>query len=81
MLTIRFLYSPVTIAIGLMIFFPKIICLLIIFFSKVSFDRIIIVDGCISIIALIYAIITGKFFFPFLFFLVKNKDLMHIVDM
>ncbi|VDO27401.1 unnamed protein product [Onchocerca flexuosa] len=60
MLSIRLLYSPVTIAIGLMIFFPKSIYLLIIFFSKVSFCRAMIVDGIISFIALTYACITGS---------------------
>lgn len=59
MLSIRVLYSPVTITIGLMIFFPKIIYLLIIFYSKVSFYRAVIVDGGISFLALIYACITG----------------------
>ncbi|KAM3717346.1 hypothetical protein ACO02O_01404 [Dirofilaria immitis] len=59
MLSIRLLYSPVTIAIGLMIFFPKSIYLLIIFFSKVSFCRTMIVDGIISFVTLIYACITG----------------------
>lgn len=62
MLSIRVLYSPVTIAIGLMIFIPKIIYLLIIFFSKVSFCRAVIVDGSIFFIALIYAFITGLSF-------------------
>ncbi|KAL3985303.1 putative integral membrane protein [Acanthocheilonema viteae] len=59
-LSIRALYSPVTIAIGLMIFFPKIIYLLIIFYSKVSFWRAVIVDGGISFLALTYAFITGS---------------------
>ncbi|KAK6108198.1 putative integral membrane protein [Brugia pahangi] len=58
-LSIRVLYSPVTIAIGLMIFFPKSIYLLIIFTSKVSFCRAAIVDGSISFLALTYACITG----------------------
>ncbi|VDM06642.1 unnamed protein product [Wuchereria bancrofti] len=58
-LSIRVLYSPVTIAIGLMIFFPKSIYLLIIFISKVSFCRAAIVDGSISFLALTYACITG----------------------
>uniref|UniRef100_A0A0R3RX05 UDP-N-acetylglucosamine transferase subunit ALG14 n=1 Tax=Elaeophora elaphi TaxID=1147741 RepID=A0A0R3RX05_9BILA len=60
MLSIRMLYSPVTVVIGLMIFFPKIIYLLIIFSSKVSFYRAVIVDGGISFLALIYACITGS---------------------
>ncbi|EFO28115.1 hypothetical protein LOAG_00374 [Loa loa] len=60
MLSIRVLYSPVTIAIGLMIFFPKSIYLLIIFISKVSFYRAAIVDGGISFLALTYACITGS---------------------
>ncbi|CAG9539324.1 unnamed protein product [Cercopithifilaria johnstoni] len=60
MLSIRALYSPVTIVIGLTIFFPKIIYLLIIFYSKVSFYRAVIVDGGISFLALTYACITGS---------------------
>uniref|UniRef100_A0A915PR32 UDP-N-acetylglucosamine transferase subunit ALG14 n=1 Tax=Setaria digitata TaxID=48799 RepID=A0A915PR32_9BILA len=58
-LSIRLLYSPVTITVGLMIFFPKIIYLLSIFSSEVSFYRTVIVDGVISFVALIYACITG----------------------
>ncbi|VDK84691.1 unnamed protein product [Litomosoides sigmodontis] len=54
-LSIRVLYSPVTIAIGLMIFFTKIIYLLIIFYSKVHMHTLFftIFQRLISVITVI----------------------------
>ncbi|VDN01386.1 unnamed protein product [Thelazia callipaeda] len=59
MIAIRILYSPVAICIGLMVFFPKMIYLLIIFFSTASYQRTIIVDIVISLLSAVYASITG----------------------
>ncbi|VDN07278.1 unnamed protein product [Thelazia callipaeda] len=42
-----------------MIFVPKLILLLEIFFSKVSVWRIAYTDGCIAILVIMYAAITG----------------------
>ncbi|VDN44195.1 unnamed protein product, partial [Gongylonema pulchrum] len=57
-ISVRRLYAPVAIAIGLMILFPKLILLLRIFFAKVSFWRAATADMLIGLVTMFYTSIT-----------------------